>query len=76
MDAITMRLRLLNIVLWIAKLLKRFGNSLVRLEGTLGPRHTRAKSHDYEIMRAQKKVPKGCPKTPPKTCSVVTDPQV
>ena len=42
----------------------------------LGPLHTRAKSCDHEIVRAQKKVSKGCPKTPPKSCSVVTDSQV
>ena len=42
----------------------------------LGPLHTRAKSHDHEIVRAQKKVSKGRPNTPPKSCSVVTDPQV
>ena len=38
--------------------------------------HTRAKSHDHEIVTAQKKVSKGRPKTPPKSCSVVTDPQI
>ena len=42
----------------------------------LGPLHTRAKSHDHETVRAQKKVFKGCPNTPPKSCSVVTYPQV
>jgi hypothetical protein len=42
----------------------------------LGPLHKRAKSCDHEIVRAQKKSSKGCPKTPPKSCSVVTDPQV
>jgi hypothetical protein len=42
----------------------------------LGPLHTRAKSRDHEIVRAQKKVFKGRPNTPPKSCSVVTDPQV
>ena len=41
-----------------------------------GPLHTRAKSHDHEIVRAQKKVSKGRPNTPPKSCSVVMDPQV
>jgi hypothetical protein len=41
--------------------------------GALGPLHTRAKSRDHEIVRAQKKVAKGCPNSPP---SVVTDPQV
>ena len=30
-------------------------------------------SHDQEIVRAEKKVSKGCPNTPPKSCSVVTD---
>ena len=42
----------------------------------LGPLHTRAKSHDHEIVRAQKKLSKGSPKTPPKSCIVVTDLQV
>ena len=41
----------------------------------LGPLHTLAKSRDREIVRAQKKVFKGRPNTPPKSCSVVTDPQ-
>ena len=41
----------------------------------LGPLHTRAKSRDHEIVRAQKKMSKGCPKAPPKPCSG-TDPQV
>jgi hypothetical protein len=41
----------------------------------LGPLHTRAKSRDHDIVRAQKKVSKGRPNTPPKSCSVVTDPQ-
>ena len=35
--------------------------------------HTRAKSRDYEILRAQKKVSKGHPKSPPESRSVVTD---
>ena len=38
--------------------------------------HTRAKSRDHVIVRAQKKVCKGRPKTPPKPCSVVTVPKV
>ena len=39
----------------------------------LGPLHTRAKSRDHEIVRAQKKVSKGHrPKRPPQPCSVVT----
>ncbi len=42
----------------------------------LGPLHTRAKSRDHEIVGAQKKVSKGCPNTPPKSCCAVTDPQV
>ena len=42
----------------------------------LGPLHTRAKSRDHDIVRAQKKVSKGRPKAPSKSCSVVTDPQV
>ena len=42
----------------------------------LGPLPTRAKSRDHEIVRAQKKMSKGRrPNTPPKLCSVVTDPQ-
>ena len=32
-------------------------------------------SRDHEIVRAKKKVSKGCPNTPPKSCSVVTYPQ-
>ena len=36
----------------------------------LGPRHTRAKSRDHGIVRAQKKVPKGHPNAPPNSCSV------
>jgi hypothetical protein len=36
----------------------------------------RAKSRDHEIVRAQKKVSKGRPKTPPKSCNVVAEPQV
>ena len=42
----------------------------------LGSLHTRAKSCDHEIVRAQKKVSKDRPKTPPKSCSVVMDYQV
>ena len=42
----------------------------------LGPLHTRATSCDREIVRAHKKVFKDRPKTPPKSCSVVMDPQV
>ena len=41
-----------------------------------GPLHTRAKSRIHEIVRAQKKVPKGRPNTPLKSCTVVTDPPV
>ena len=32
----------------------------------LGPRHTRVKSRDHEIVGAQKKASKGRPNTPPK----------
>ena len=32
-------------------------------------------SRDHEIVRAQKKVSQGRPKTPPKSRSAVTDPQ-
>ena len=46
------------------------------LTGHLGPLHTRAKSRDHEIVRAQMKVSKGRPNTPPKSCGVVTDSQV
>ena len=41
-----------------------------------GPLHTRAKSRDHEVVRAPKKVSKGCSKTPSKSCSVVTGFQV
>jgi hypothetical protein len=40
------------------------------IEWSLGPLHTRAKSRDHEIVRAQKKVFKGRPNTPPTSCSV------
>ena len=39
-------------------------------------RGLRAKSRDHGIVRAQKKVSKGCPNTLSKSCSVVPDPQV
>jgi hypothetical protein len=42
---------------------------------SLRPLQTHFKSRDHEIVRAQKKVSKGHPTTPPKSCSVVTDPQ-
>ena len=42
----------------------------------LGPLHMRAKNRDHEIVRAQKKVSKGRPKTLSKLCIVVTNPQV
>ena len=45
-------------------------------KGDCGPLHTRAKSRDREIVRAQRKVSKGRPKTSPKSCSVVTVLQV
>ena len=41
-------------------------------ECDLGPLDTRTKSYDPEIVRVQKKVSKGRPKTLPKSCSVVT----
>ena len=41
-----------------------------------GPLHTQAKSRDHEIVKAQKKVSKGRSTHPPKSCSVVMDPQV
>ena len=37
--------------------------------------YTRAKSRDRRIVKAQKKVSKGRPNSPPKSCSVVTDPK-
>ena len=49
---------------------------LLMVVDTLGPLHTRAKSRDHAIVRAQKKVSKGHPNTPPKSCRVVMDPQV
>jgi hypothetical protein len=42
----------------------------------LGSLHKRAKNHDHEIVRTQKKVSKGRPNTFPTSCSVVIDPQV
>jgi len=45
-------------------------------EKALGALHTRAKSRDHEIVTTQMKVSKGQPKTPAKSCSVVTNPQV
>ena len=42
----------------------------------LGPLHTRAKSRDHENMRAQMTMSKGRPKTLPKSCSVIKDPQM
>ena len=41
-----------------------------------GPLHTRAISRDHETVRAQKKVSKGRPNTPPTSWSVATYPQV
>ena len=43
---------------------------------SLGPLHTQAKSRDHDIVKTQKKVSKGRPNTPPKSSSVVKDPQV
>ena len=48
----------------------------IHLTQDLRPLHTQAKSCDYEIVRAQKKVSEGRPKTPPKACRVVANPQV
>jgi len=42
----------------------------------LGSLHTRAKSRDHDIVRAQKEVSKGRPNAPPTSCSVVMNPQV
>jgi hypothetical protein len=54
------------------------GGFLVHVREPLGPLHTRAKSRDHEIVRAQMKVSKGHrSNTPPKSsCSVVTGPRV
>jgi hypothetical protein len=54
----------------------KLGNSTTHSNSNLGSLRTRAKSHDHEIVRAQKKLSKGRPNTPPKSCSVVTHPQV
>ena len=53
-----------------------WGNLIAHMGVEVGPFHTPAKSRDYEIVRAEKKVSKGRPNTPPKSCSVVTNPQV
>ena len=53
--------------------------NIVQYEGTKsveGHFTHEPKSRDHAIRRAQKKVFKGRPKTPPKSCSVITDPQV
>ena len=47
-----------------------------KMAAHLGPLHTRARSSDHEIVRAQMKVSKGRPNTPPELCGVVTGPQV
>ena len=54
---------------------KSFKNRL-HLLWNLGPLHTWAKSCDHGIMRPQKKVSTCRSNTPPKSCSVVTDPQM
>jgi hypothetical protein len=43
---------------------------------SLEPLRIQAKSHDHELVRAQMRVSKGRPNTPPHSCSVVTNPQV
>ena len=53
-----------------------FWQGLCGVRVSLGPLHTRAKSRDHEIVRAQKRVPKRRLKSPPSSCRVVTDPQV
>ena len=58
------------------KILHRFQAALPGRNNYLGPLHTQAKSRDHTIVRAQKKVSKGHPNTPPKSYSVVTDPRV
>ena len=51
--------------------------SFCTLKPSLLPaQHKGAKSRDHAIVRAQKKVSKGRLNTPPKSCTVVTDPQV
>jgi hypothetical protein len=55
---------------------EQYSGAMIGENRQLGPLHTRAKSRDHEIVRAQKKVSKGCPKTPPRSCNVVMDPQV
>jgi hypothetical protein len=51
--------------------------SIVAIGGfELSPLHTQGKSRDHEIVRARKKVSKGCPNTLPELCSVVINPQV
>ena len=51
-------------------------NLTIQVYTDWGPLYTQAKSRDHEIVRAQKKASKGRPKTPPKSWSVVMDPQV
>jgi hypothetical protein len=53
-----------------------FFTGLAGIHPPLGPLYTWARSRDYEVVRVQKKVFKGRPKTPPESCSVVTDPRV
>jgi hypothetical protein len=51
--------------------------NIVQYEGTKsvkGHFTHEPKRRDHAIGRAQKYVFKGCPNTPPKSCSVVTDP--
>ena len=55
---------------------KRNSHEGFNLEHWLRPLHIWAKSCDREIVKAQKKVFKGRPKTPSNSCSVVTDPRV
>ena len=65
-------------VFWPRQLSRRLRSIVLRQHGALtseldelGPLHTQAKSHGHEILRAQNKVSKGRPNTPPKSCGVV-----
>ena len=60
---------------WIERLWA-FGVPWSPMSFVFGPLHTQAKSRDHGIVGAQNKVSQGRPNTPPKSCSVVMDPQV
>jgi hypothetical protein len=60
--------------MWVKQPIKYVEIEFAKIITILGPLHTRAKSRDLEIVRAQKKVSKGRPNTPPKSwCSVVME---